>query len=134
MDVEGDLDFLLIGIITSQNISRLGFLLNRSTDINLAREEDLHLRDFNPSHQTTFSKLDYRDEENHLDFSLISNRDSGEILHPGVKQFDYLLVIRGGIDFFNRKSFLESVRKLDEIRLISEIEDYKLKNRISWIV
>ncbi|GAB1449221.1 hypothetical protein MASR2M44_22460 [Bacteroidota bacterium] len=134
LEVDGDINFLLIGIVTSQNISRLGFLLNRHSDLNLSREEDLNLSDFNPDHQSSFSKLDYWDEENHLDFSLIANRDSGEYLHPGIKQFDYLLVIRGGLEFFNRSAFLDSMRQLQEIRLISEIEDYKLKNKLSWIV
>jgi hypothetical protein len=64
LDFEADVDFLLIGIVTNQTISRLGWLINQKTGLDFSRIEDLELPDFNPAANSGFSKLDYFDEEN----------------------------------------------------------------------
>ncbi len=134
LDFEADVDFLLIGIVTNQTISRLGWLINQKSGLDFSRIEDLELPDFNPAANSGFSKLDYFDEENHLDFSLIANKEFGEILSPDLKQFDFLMVLRGGIEFFEENNFLTQLRKISEIRLAATINQPKIKNKLSWIV
>ena len=134
LDFEADVDFLLIGIVTNQTISRLGWLINQKSGLDFSRIEDLELPDFNPAAHSGFSKLDYFDEENHLHFSLIANKEFGEILSPDLKQFDFLMVLRGGIEFFEENNFLTQLRKISEIRLAATINQPKIKNKLSWIV
>ena len=134
LDFEANVNFLLIGIVTNQTISRLGWLINQKTGLDFSRIEDLELLDFNPAANSGFSKLDYFDEENHLHFSLIANKEFGEILSPDLKQFDFLMVLRGGIEFFEEINLLTQLRKISEISLAASIDQAKVKNKLSWIV
>lgn len=134
LEFDANVDFLLIGIVTNQTISRLGWLINQNTGLDFSRIEDLELPDFNPAAQSGFSKLDFTDEENHLLFSLIANKEFGEILSNDLKQFDFLMVLRGGIEFFEENNFLNQLRKISEIRMAATIDQPKIKNKLSWIV
>lgn len=134
LEFDADVDFLLIGLVTNQTISRLGWLINQNSGLDFSRIEDLELPDFNPAANSGFSKLDYFDEENHLHFSLIANKEFGEILSTELKQFDFLMVLRGGIEFFEENNFLSMLRKISDIRLAASINQPKIKNNLSWIV
>lgn len=134
LDVEEDLDFLLFGLVSQLKASRLAFFLNQQLLFKFSRDEDLRLPDFNPKADISFSRFLHRDEENHLDFSMVANKEFGNCLFTDLKQFDYLLTVRGGLEFFVPGSFLADCRKVMGLQLVAVIDNPKVKSKLSWIV
>ena len=77
LDVKPDIEFLLFGIVSSQKGSKICFFLNHIANLHLERVEDLKLPDYNINSTTSFSKFTYPDEENHLHFSVMANKEFG---------------------------------------------------------
>ncbi|MBC7382797.1 MAG: IPExxxVDY family protein [Bacteroidia bacterium] len=134
LEVEPDLDFLLLGLVSSQKASKIGFYLNQAASLNLERMSDFMLPDYNPQANTSFSRFSFSDEENHLDYSLLANKEFGLCLINELKQFDFLMIIRGGIEFFDAALFITDCRNINDILHVALIENEKLKSGLSWVV
>jgi hypothetical protein len=134
LEVEEDLSFLLFGLVSNHKASKLLFFLNQVDSLNFERVADLDLPDYNPKSEICFSKFAYFDEENHLDFYLLANKEFGLCLFNDLKQFDYLLIVRGGIEFFDEKMFTRSCMQLSGIQFMAPITNPKILSKISWII
>ncbi len=134
LEVEEDLAFLLFGLVSSHKVSKLVFFLNQIGNLDFRRSADLLLPDFNPKSETSFSKFDFIDEENHLDFYLLANKEFGLCLFNDLRQFDYLVIVRGGLEFFDASNFTKESMKLQGIQLAAPIENEKIKSTVSWII
>jgi hypothetical protein len=134
LEVEEDLSFLLFGLVSNHKASKLLFFLNQVESLNFERVADLDLPDYNPKSEISFSKFAYFDEENHLDFYLLANKEFGLCLFNDLKQFDYLLIVRGGIEFFEEKKFTRSCMQLSGIQFMAPIANPKILSKISWII
>ncbi len=134
LEVEEDLAFMLFGFVSGHKASKLCFFLNQMASFEFERVADLKLPDFNPKSETSFSKFAFQDEENHLDFYLLANKEFGMTLFPELKQFDYLLIVRGGLEFFDAGAFSREGMKINGVQLIAPIEAGKIKSKISWII
>lgn len=95
---------------------------------------DFMLPDYNPQANTSFSRFSFSDEENHLDYSLLANKEFGLCLINELKQFDFLMIIRGGIEFFDAALFITDCRNINDILHVALIENEKLKSGLSWVV
>ena len=134
LEVEEDLSFLLFGLVSNHKASKLLFFLNQLESLNFERVADLDLPDYNPNSEISFSKFAFHDEENHLDFYVLSNKEFGLCLFNDLKQFDYLLIVRGGLEFFNQKKFIQSCMQLSGIQFMAPIVNPKILSKISWII
>jgi len=84
--------------------------------------------------KNAFSKFDYEDLENHLYFSLFSNIDGNRTLFPELKNMNYLIFISGGLEFFDKNNFVKTIKSIKPVRLLSEIEQSKLKSKMNLIL
>jgi hypothetical protein len=134
LEVEADLSFLLFGLVSNHKASKLLFHLNQLESLNFERVADLDLPDYNPNSEISFSKFAFHDEENHLDFYLVTNKEFGLCLFAELKQFDYLLIVRGGLEFFDPKQFTQSCMQLSGIQFMTSITSPKILSKISWII
>jgi hypothetical protein len=133
LEVEEDDEFLLFGVVSDFKPSKIAHFLNQ-VSLDFVRINDLMLPDFNPKAEICFSRFACYDEENHLDFSLIANREFGYWLFKELKQFNYLLIVRGGLEFFDEENFIRQCRYLKGVQFIARIENEKLKQKLSGIV
>jgi hypothetical protein len=74
------------------------------------------------------------DEENHLTYILVENKNEKRYLAAELKSLNYLLIVKGGLDFFVSDEFIKSINKIPEIKFISSIEPEKLKSNLSLIL
>ncbi len=51
-----------------------------------------------------------------------------------LRQFDYLVIVRGGLEFFDAPAFTKESMKLQGIQLAAPIENEKVKSTVSWII
>lgn len=134
LEVDEDLAFLLFGLVSGHKASKMAHFLNLLKLFDLEWVEDLELPDYKPKASIGFSRFAAHDEENHLDYYLIANKEFGMTLISDLRQFDYLLIIRGGIEFFDSPLFVREGMKLQGIQLIAPIEHEKIRSKISWVL
>jgi hypothetical protein len=134
LEVKEDFDFLLLGMVTQFKASKLAYFLNQIDPLSFECVEDLQLPDFNPKADISFSRFIFIDEENHLDYLLVANKEHGNYFFNELKQFDFLLTIRGGIDFFDTSDFTRRCMRFQGVELVAPIKNKKIKSKLSWIV
>lgn len=126
--------FLLFGLVSGHKATRVAHVLNEQLAMNLERVPDLLLPDYNPQAEIGFSRFSWLDEENHLDYYLLTNKEVGLMLMPDLRQFDYLLIIRGGIEFFDSQGLIAKGMKISDIQLIASIEQERIRSKMSWMI
>ena len=91
--LEDDYDFTLIGISSHIKDYRLCFELNRLLNIDLVRAEDYKISTKNGT--TTCSFYEFIDEENYLEYYLITNLGDNGYLIKEQNTVDFFLLIKG---------------------------------------
>ncbi|MFN4993365.1 MAG: hypothetical protein ACK5FU_01780, partial [Bacteroidota bacterium] len=69
------------------------------------------------------------DEINHLSFYLLQNRDESLLLMNELRNIDYFIIIKGGLEFFEKTTFTRLIQSIPEVQLISELQHKHLKQR-----
>ena len=93
LNIEEDYDFSLIGISCHAKDYRLCYELNKTLEIDLVRGEDLDIDSKNS--KANYALFEFVDEENFMDYYLISNRSSKGFLIPEQKSTDFFLLLKG---------------------------------------
>ncbi len=102
-------------------------MLNKIHPFNFARINDYELEINN--NKLALAQFLFVDEENHTNYYLISNKDEKLFLLPELKQYDFILVIKGAIDFFEEVHLKDTIKSIDEVQIIYPIEIEKLKSK-----
>jgi hypothetical protein len=125
-------DFLLLGIVSHEKFHRLVWLINDQLAHNYAHAGELELYE-NEKTTGSFTKYEYMDELNHLEFVLFENRDGSAYLIPEMRTVDYFIMIKGALDFVDLKMMVQHLKPIDSIQLITEIDPQKLKSKQNLI-
>jgi len=128
------LDYLLFGIVTSLSAVKLAWHLNNTGVFNFWRTQNINLANYNPQVNTEITVFESADEENHLHWKLIYNKDQPAGLLKELKPFDYLLFVTGGTEFINEVYLLDVVRNIKQIIAVNIIEEKKIKDKLSRII
>ncbi len=131
LNIEEDYDFSLIGISCHAKDYRLCYELNKILEIDLVRGEDLDIDSKNS--KANYALYDYVDEENFIDYYLISNRSNKGFLIPEHKSTDFFLLLKGA----SNDDIIETIiNKIGEIQLVLtsfQIDVTKLKSKQNLI-
>lgn len=113
LNIEEDYDFSLIGISCHAKDYRLCYELNKILEIDLVRGEDLDIDSKNS--KANYALYDYIDEENFIDYYLLSNRSNKGFLIPEHKSTDFFLLLKGA----SNSDIIENIiNKISEIQLV----------------
>lgn len=132
LDIAYEYDFLLLGIVSREKFHRLVWLINEQLGHNYAHAGELELFDQEKS-TAAFTKYEFIDELNHLEFVLFENKDESVYLIPEMRTIDYFMMIKGALDFVDLKVLIQNLKPVDSIQLISEIDPQKLKSKQNLI-
>lgn len=127
LDIEFEYDFLLYGIVSQEKPHRLVWFLNKIYPYHFSRVDDYEI-EIN-SKLCAFAQFTFIHEENHTTYTLIGNRDESQLLIPELKNFDYLLLIKGAVDFFEEETLKEHIKTIPTVQIIFEVETEKLKSK-----
>ena len=128
-----DEEFLIFGVVSNERPHRIAWLLNENLTFRLERKDDIHFLN-KDQQESFFSRFEYIDELNRLQYHLLGNNDEGQRLLPELKNIDYLLIIKGAIDYVEPKVFLTKVKSLENIQLITELDTNVLKSKQNLII
>ena len=124
---EFEYDFLLYGIVSQEKPYRLAWLFNKIHPYNFVRIEDYELEIIGK--QLVLAQYLFIDEENHTNYFLIANKDDNNHLLPELKNFDFILIIKGALDFFEEVQLKGAIKKISAVQIIYPIEVDKLKSK-----
>lgn len=128
-------DAHLMGIISSQKEYQLCWQINRLLRFNFKMNNEVEVV-LQKKDKTCFFKI-YEHEEP-LRFTthyLYSNHYKGEFLIPELKHIDFLWLVKG--KYYSEddiKWFMEGVRKINVIQLVTMINPHELKSRENLIL
>lgn len=122
---------MLYGIVSQEKPHRIAWLLNKIHPYKFVRVDDYEL-EIN-SKPNAFAQFIFDDEENHTQYVILSNKDESSFLIPELRNFDYLLLIKGAIDFFEDETLKNNIKTIPSIQIIFEVETDKLKSKQNLI-
>jgi hypothetical protein len=131
LNISQDIEFLLIGIVTSEPIYRVAWLINNLLNIQL-KESPESIQFYNKQKVFTqnFIKFSYL-TENEDYFYLFQNKGEQGILIEEQKQVDYWIIIND-MSIFN-VDLVKKIKSLDNINLAFQINPNTLKSRTKLI-
>jgi hypothetical protein len=136
LNIDNDEERFFYGLISNENNSRLAWLINHAIDIDLVKENSIEWYNDLKNENYYFDKFIYIDELNHLTYTFFSNYDENVSLFTELKlrTMKYFILIEGGLTFFDEKLFLKKIKTINEIQLISKIDQNRLKHKVNLIL
>jgi hypothetical protein len=132
LDIGFDYDFLLLGIVSQEKAHRLVWFINKGLGYSFSHAGELTLYD-NENVSSEFTRYEFKDEINHLEFFLIENKDESNYLLPELRHVDYFMMIKGALDFLDVKRLTDNIKPLEPVQLVTEIDHHKLKSKQNLI-
>lgn len=130
-NIEEDYDFSLIGISCHAKDFRLCFELNKLLEIDLTRANDLEIISKNIT--GNYALFEYLDEDNFLDYYLISNRGEKGFLIPEHKTIDFLLQLKGATNEDIEEDLISKICSLSIVLTAYQIDVDSLKSKQNLI-
>ena len=127
-------EFFLWGILSSVGGHKICWEMNKALGSTFERIDDLVLERRPEADDAYFNFYAFDDKENFLRFELIKNKCNGEIYMKELKNFDYLIMVKGELDFFEEEQFLQRLKPIQCVQAILTIDLNKLKNQEQLIL
>lgn len=131
LNIEEEYDFSLIGISCHAKDFRLCFELNKLLEIDLTRAKDLEIISKNTT--GNYALFEYIDEDNFLDYYLISNRGEKGFLIPEHKTIDFLLQLKGATNEDIEEELISKICSLSIVLTAYQIDVDSLKSKQNLI-
>lgn len=132
LDIGFDYDFALLGIVSQEKPHRLAWLVNNHLGMQFYHHGELVFYD-QEIPKNHFTRYHYADEINHLQLYIIENKDNGTYLIPELRNVDYFLLFKGALDFVDPQEYINGLKPVDSIQLVTEIDHQKLKSKQNLI-
>lgn len=154
--VEPDYDFLMIGVSSHAKDYRICWAINQQLNIDLKKTDSLEIKGKKQSTVSFFSFFIFEDEENFLEYSVLSNLSESkapelkgntlfpeinaegsslqnEWLIPEQKHFNYFLIVKGEINDNIVEQLLDKLNKADLVLTAVEVNVVQLKSKQNLI-
>jgi hypothetical protein len=126
-DFEEEFIYTFVGIASTLKDYRLVFYLNKIFYFQLKRGDSF---EFMLKNQLfSFSFYYYVDQQNMLNYYLLSNKDQSVKLLKDLKHFDYILVIEGEMEDEALNNFAKQFKSINGV-LHASVLDNKLLNKV----
>lgn len=127
LNIEQDLNFLLVGIVTSEPIYRLSWLINENIGIKLAEAKAIMHHHKTTKEIQSYTVFSFEDIEQGGLYELIQNKGVNGALIEEQKNMDFLLKVSYSDINFNE--FLKQIKSIENINLAHAIEPGSLKSK-----
>jgi len=127
LNLDEDYEFTLVGISCHSKDYRLCGELNKTlyTDLTRTKDLEIHKKDSINSH----SFYEYIDEDNYLEYYLISNRGDNGFLIPEQKKVDFFFMAKGNISENHTNDVINKINTLSLVLTSFSIDPNLLKSK-----
>lgn len=127
LNITPEFDFSLIGIVSSEPIYRISWLLNEKLGLQLTENSHLQLVHLKSKTKQEFSLFTYTNEESGELFDLIQNKSANGVLIDEQKSMDFFLKITDSVA--DIQEILTNIKEVKNINLAINIQPGSLKSR-----
>ncbi len=127
LSFDEDYEFTLIGISCHSKDYRLCWEINKALSTDLIRTEDLEIRKKGEVNAHSF--YEYIDDDNYLEYYLISNRGNKGFLIPEQKTVDFFIMAKGNISDRHTKETISKINALSLVLTSFSIDPNLLKSK-----
>ena len=127
LSIAEDYDFILIGISCHTKDYRLCWEINKSLHTDLIRTADLEIN--KKGEVNSFSFYEFIDEENYIEYYLISNLSNNGYLIPEQKKVDFFLLLKGNTSTNLVKDYIGKINSLSLVLTSFNIVPSQLKSK-----
>jgi hypothetical protein len=127
LTLDDDYEFTLVGISCHSKDYRLCWEINKALNIDLIRTQDLEIRKKDTLNSHSF--YEYIDEDNYLEYFLISNRGDNGFLIPEQKRVDFFLMAKGNISDNHTSEVICKINTLSLVLTSFSVEPNQLKSK-----
>ncbi|MBL4594634.1 MAG: IPExxxVDY family protein [Flavobacteriales bacterium] len=127
LSFEEDYDFILIGISCHTKDYRLCWEINKALNTDLIRAENLEISKKNKTN--SFSFYEFIDEDNYLEYYLISNRGNDGYLIAEQKKVDFFLLLKGNTSLNQIQDIICKINSLSLVLTSFKIDPNQLKSK-----
>ncbi len=120
-------NFLLWGVLSSKGGHKIAWEINNAFPFKLHRQEDVVLERQPSNENLYFNFYAYEDEINFFKIELIKNKSLGGYYLKELKNFDFILMVKGELDFFEIDVFSALLKKMPSIQSAIAIDLSKIK-------
>ncbi len=131
LNIEPQFDFILIGLVTSEPVYRVSWLINERLDIQLKEVQALLSYHNKRQVYQEFSVFQYINDDEEI-FQLIQNKSSQGLLIEEQKQVDFWLKIENAALLVN--DYLKLIKPEKNISLAFEVKPGSLKSGFRLIL
>lgn len=129
--IDDSYDFLCFGISCHLKDYRVAWSINNIFKYNLVRTT-IPLTD-KQNNTITYSAYKWQDEDNRLNFVLLSNASDDIPLVAAYKEFDFIMIIEGYIELFDSELFLEKLQGIEALQYVTELDPQPLE-KIQYVL
>lgn len=132
--VENEFEGKLFGIVTQLRDYQLCWHLNKTLNLDMQMMDDIEITNKKKQKTAVYSWFRCEIEIDKQIVYLISNKHSGDFFLPEIKQADYILAVRGEINDEQGETMIASIRKIEPVQLVIELDYNKLKSKENLVL
>lgn len=127
-------DARILGIVAPVKDYRFCWMLNQAMGCDFRCNSDIEIQLSKKGRQYFFSVYEYGEEMSALIHYIYSNQFDGEFLLPEFRHLDFLWLLKGDeVDDDYVSSLQKSIKEINGIQLITELDKDKIKNKIHLV-
>lgn len=111
-----------IGIVTNMSIIQMAHFINQKTSLNLVRKADLPVYFEKTKKLVDFKFFHCQNDDYRSDFCLLGNSNSGTILLPSHKQFNYFLIALGAIPNNKIAQLVLHIKSISAVQIAANLD------------
>lgn len=127
LNIEQSIDYILLGIVSSEPDYKLSLSLNKKFRISLKNKSALKIT-LEGKPDLAFSRFSNNDSSDHV-FNLFSNRSGKNFLLNKLKNVDYLLQIQNSDNEISLNDITSGLREIDTITAVFNIDTNTIKDK-----
>lgn len=131
LEIENDIDFSLLGISCHAKDYRLSWEINRILSIALEKSDNIVNHD--EQNESWFSTSMFFDNESHIEYCLISNKNDNGYLISEYPQLDYFMRLSGPQHDFEVEQCKNILGAINTILTIVQIIPEDLKSKLNLV-
>lgn len=128
LDIKGDDESILIGIVSSDPDYRISLGINKILSISMRNQQPLEIQDPD-GNNLVFSRFSDLTGAPDIVFSLVSNRSGNKFLLKRLRNIDYLFHVHDSEKSLDRSALITQLREIEGVTAVFDIDLQSVKDK-----
>lgn len=128
LDIKGDDESILIGIVSSDPDYRISLGINKKLSVSMRNQQPLEIEDPD-GNNLVFSRFSDLTGAPEIVFSLVSNRSGKKFLLKKLRNIDYLFHVHDSEKSLDRSALITQLREIEGVTAVFDIDLQSVKDK-----